>query len=216
MRPGSIVTHLLAATPLTLALLVIPAHAGVPSPGNSTCPAHIALVGRSAAGPDTALGAFTVIARHLSNNPWNEGPIWLDLHECPDCRVDASAAPNATRAAQCPNISPGYSGGTDGLVRFTVVGGSTGHGGTIGPSIAWVVAGGVWLAKVPIAIYDLDGNGGLGAGDLSLWLTDFGTGQYIGRDDYDFDGALGPNDLSLWLTAYGAGASAESGAALCP
>jgi hypothetical protein len=56
----------------------------------------------------------------------------------------------------------------------------------------------------------------LGAGDLSLWLSDLGTGQYIGRDDYDFDGVVGANDLSLWLTAYGAGASTESGAALCP
>ena len=103
-------------------------------------------------------------------------------NECPDCRVDASVSPGATRAAQCPSVSPGYTGSISGLVRFAVMGGSTGHVGTPGPSCAWVVADGVLLGGVPIAIYDLDGRGGLGAGDLSLWLSDFGTGQYIGRD----------------------------------
>ena len=60
------------------------------------------------------------------------------------------------------------------------------------------------------------GNGGLGTGDLSLWLDDFGRGVYIGRSDYDGDGIVSSNDLSLWLTAFGSGSSSESGATLCP
>jgi hypothetical protein len=176
----------------------------------------VALVGRSAAGADTSLGAFKVTARHLSNNPWFEGSIWLDLRECPDCRVDSFTPAGATSAASCPLVSPGYTGDNTGLVRFAVVGGSTGRPGTPGPSVAWVMAEGVLLARVPVAIYDLDSSGGLSSADLSLWLTDFGAGQYIGRDDYDGDGVLGTNDLSLWLSAFGAGGSSQSALAPCP
>ena len=41
-------------------------------------------------------------------------------------------------------------------------------------------------------------------------------GQPFGRSDYDCSGTLGANDLSLWLSAFGSGAMAESCASQCP
>ena len=203
---------------LLLAATVGSAQAGAPSPANSICPTHIALVGRSLAGPDTTTGNFDILVRHLSNNPWAEGPVWVNLANCPDCRLDVSTRSGASSGAACPATSAGFTPDfRDGHVRFCVVGGSTGRAGTPGPSRANILADGIVIGHdIPVAIYDLDGNGGLGTGDLSLWLDDFGRGVYIGRSDYDGDGVVSSNDLSLWLTAFGSGSSSESGATLCP
>ena len=192
------------------------AFAGPPSPANSTCPTRIALVGRSASGADSALGGFEVVVRGFSNNPEAFSPVWVDLSHCPDCRLDPETAPGAALAAHCPYQSAGYACDAQGRVHLTIVGASSGHAGTPGTSMAWIYAEGVLLRQVPVAIYDLDGTGGVGAGDLSLWLSDFGTSQYIGRDDYDGDSVVGANDLSLWLTAYGAAGSAQSATVTCP
>lgn len=204
------------ALALALAGPAVVAHAGIPSPATSTVPAHIVLVGQSVSGADSALGRFTVICRHLSGDPWAEGPVWVDCSGCPDCRVSSAPMTGQTRAASCPGSSGGITPQADGSVTFTLTGGSTGHPGTAGPATARIIADGVLLGTVPIAIYDLDSAGGVGASDLGLWLADFGSGQYIGRDDYDFDGTLGADDLSLWLSAFGAGGSALSGMAICP
>jgi hypothetical protein len=73
-----------------------------------------------------------------------------------------------------------------------------------------VYADGVLLANVNVAVFDLDGHDGVGSGDLSLWLQDFGSGQNWGRGDYDGSGFLGTGDLSMWLTVFGSGRSAAS------
>ena len=67
-----------------------------------------------------------------------------------------------------------------------------------------------------VSAYDLDSSSGVGANDLSAWLTDFGTGNPYGRCDYDCSGGIGANDLSLWLTAFGSGTMAISCGASCP
>jgi len=69
---------------------------------------------------------------------------------------------------------------------------------------------------VPVSYLDQDGSGGLGAGDLSVWQSDWVTGDPIGRSDYDGDGTLGPLDLSLWLTAWSSGKQTQSGTPYCP
>ena len=72
------------------------------------------------------------------------------------------------------------------------------------------------IGSPTISAYDLDDASGLGANDLSAWLTDFGSGFQFGRCDYDCSGGIGANDLSFWLVAYGSGLMAESSTPDCP
>ena len=48
-------------------------------------------------------------------------------------------------------------------------------------------ASGVLLGTATLAYVDLDGSDGMGGNDISLWLTDFGSGEPIGRSDFDGD-----------------------------
>jgi len=67
-----------------------------------------------------------------------------------------------------------------------------------------------------VSTFDLDGASGVGATDLSIWLTDFGSDAYHQRSDFDASGGDGANDLSEWLTMFGAGGSTQSCGASCP
>ena len=64
--------------------------------------------------------------------------------------------------------------------------------------------------------YDLDGQQGLGAGDLSLFLEEFSTGTGSWAADYDGSGNLGAADLSLWLAAFSKATQTSSAGAVCP
>src|SRR5262245_9807884 len=68
---------------------------------------------------------------------------------------------------------------------------------------------------VRVAALDQNG-GGLNGMDLRLFLTDFISGKAFARSDYDGNGVLGANDLSRWLTALFAGGSAVGGSPACP
>ncbi|HEV2104792.1 MAG TPA: hypothetical protein VGU27_03620 [Candidatus Eisenbacteria bacterium] len=165
--------------------------------------------------PDTTLGAYPVVILRINFFPDAFDDVWVDVTGCPDCRMPAAGSLPGV-PVQCPDSYGVWTTDDQGAARLVLVGSSTGLPGTPGPSVARIYAGGVLLATVPIAIYDLDGRAGLTANDLSLWLTDYGTQQYIGRDDYDGDGQLGANDLSLWLTALGRGTSTRSVTSYCP
>src|SRR6185369_6614987 len=103
-----------------------------------------------------------------------------------------------------------------GEVRMTAVGGGTpGAPPGAGPC-AQVFAGGVPLGTVTLAYLDLDGSGGLGSNDISIWLTDFGSGEVRGESDFDGDNQLTVLDLSLWLSVWSAAGSTESPASFCP
>jgi hypothetical protein len=168
----------------------------------------------SAAGADVSLGNFHVFAAQYQQ-PSVGSRIAIDLRLVPGLRI-ATPQPDPLETMRCDwHAVYAFANGA-GVVDMTVVGGSSGAAVPPGPSIAKITADGVPFGEVPVAIYDLDGSGGLGAGDLSIWLSDYGTGQFYGRDDYDFDGTLSANDLSMWLTAYGTGLSSQSGPALCP
>ena len=201
-----------AAASLALATA---AAAKVPCPSCCSVPTHLCVAGMTAGIPDTTLGAFGVVLRDLANNPENHDDVWVDVTGCPDCRMPAAGAVPGV-PVQCPDSYGVWYTDLQGTAQLVLVGGSTGAPGTPGPSVARIFAAGVLIAEVRIAIYDLDGRGGLTANDLSLWLTDYGTQQYIGRDDYDGDGKLGANDLSLWLTALGRGTSTASVTSFCP
>ena len=90
--------------------------------------------------------------------------------------------------------------------------------GSVGPSLN-VYADGVLLKVVRVAALDQAGCDGLNGADLSLWLSDYYSGQAFARSDYDGDGVLSGNDMSLWLAAFYAGTSAlgcGGAGATCP
>lgn len=192
------------------------AFAGVPSPGNSTVPACFTLVGNTAGTPDAAAGAFSITVRDLANNPLNGASVVIDLSGATDLSIcddqlDAGALVNCA-AKTSRKFTDAL-----GAVSFTVLGGSNGAGNAatlIGGGK--IYANGVLIGSPTVAAYDLDGSSGVGANDLSAWLTDFGSGNPFGRSDYDCSGGVGANDLSFWLTEFGAGTSSASCAVACP
>jgi len=205
------------ATLLTVAglLAASAAMAGVPSAANSTVPACISLVGSSAGVPD-AFGSFSVTVRDLANNPLNGASVVVDLSGCTDIAIcddqlDVDALVNC--AAKTTRKF------TDALgnVSFTVLGGSNGFGNaTTLLNGAAIYANGTLIGSPTAAAYDLDGQLGLGANDLSAFLGDFASAINYGRSDFDCDGTLGANDLSAWLTLFGGGTSTSSCAVSCP
>jgi hypothetical protein len=198
-------------------LIASAAMAGVPSPGNSTVPPCISLVGSLAGAPD-AVGTFTVTVRDLANNPLNGASVVVDLSGCTDLAIcsdqlDAGALVNcaAKTTRKFTNLA--------GQVSFIVLGGSNGSGNaTTLLGGAKIYANGTLIGSPTAAAFDLDGSNGVGINDLSVWLTDFGTlgNPAFGRSDFDCSGSVGINDLSVWLTEFGNGTSAASCAISCP
>jgi len=206
------------ATLLTAAGLLVAsaAMAGVPSATNSTTPTCVTLVGSLSGVPDSPAGQFTVIVRDLANNPLNGASVVVDFSGCLDIAIcddqlDANALVN------CGAKTTRKFTDALGSVSFTILGGSNGAGNAstlLGGGK--IFANGTLIQTPTVAAYDLDGSSGVGANDLSAWLTDFGSGQPYGRSDYDCSGGIGANDLSFWLTEFGAGTSASSCAVSCP
>ena len=199
---------------LLLALAPASARATTPSPTNSTAPACITLVGSD--GTDaSALGTFTVSHRDLANNVIVGAQIVVDLSNAPDVRLCAQqVAPGVI--VDCPNGRATAITDANGVATFTLLGGSIGGTGISLQNGGRIYADGVLIKAPTVAAYDLDGQGGVGANDLSAWLGDFGTGNPYGRGDYDCSGGLGANDLSFWILAFGAGTQFVSCAASCP
>ena len=205
----------LAAALMGAALAPALALAGPPSAANSTIPRHVLLVGMTAGVPDAAMGEFVVIVRDATDTPEPDRLVEVRFLNCPGARV-ASDQGQAEVSARCETHGITAMNGNDGSVRMIAVGGgdpSAGHG--MG-GCAGIYAGGVLLGFVSVAYLDEDGSGGLGAGDLAIWLGDFATQEPIGRSDFDGDGALGASDLSLWLTAFASGRQDQSVAQYCP
>ena len=189
------------------------AHAGVPTPPPwSRIPKGIALVGTAAGLPDSTIGQFQVFIS--SYGALQPATMFFDFSSAPDVRV-ASVQAQPFLSVQC--LRPVIIGRTNRIWIgfYTLVGGGTGTANP-GPSVVKVYADGIFFGTLPVAVYDLDGTGGLGAGDLSIWLSDLGSGEFRARSDYNFDGVLDTNDLSMWLTAFGAAGSAESASSTCP
>ena len=197
-----------------LALAAGPARA-VPSPGNSSVPSHVLLVGRLYAQADTALGNFTIVVRNLANNPLAGVLVEFRILNCEGARLASDPLqPGVT--ARC--ATHGYTAVTDvhGEVRMCIVGGGTVGSMPGGGACAQVFAAGVLIGTPSVAYLDLDGGNGLGINDLSKWLDDFALNEPISRSDFDGSGALSVNDLSVWLEAWSRGTSAQSATSYCP
>lgn len=191
------------------------AAAGVPSPANSTAPACVSVVGQSLGLADSVAGKFSVIVRDLANNPLNGSSVVIDFSNDADIKIcNPQLYPNYT--LNCAARTVRANTDASGTVSFTIVGGGTGSASVLSGSGVKIFADGVLLRNSSASAYDLDGIGGVGTGDLSQWLTDFGSGFAYGRSDYDCSGGIGTGDLSLWLTVFGAANSTASCSATCP
>jgi len=208
--------------PLSVVVLFVlagwaaPARADVPSASNSTTPTFVRLVGSSARAHDAPAGSFMVVVRNIANNPKPGATVIVDLSQCPDAVVCADQLdPNAV--VNCAAKSVTKFADAFGQASFTLLGGSTGagHASTTAAAVR-IFANGVILRVAGFAAFDLDGSGGVGAGDLSVWLGDFGSMTPYERSDFDGSGDITANDLSQWLGEYGAGRSTESCGASCP
>jgi len=192
------------------------ASASPPDPANCDVPDLITLVARGAGGEADPLGIFTVVVRDFNNAPRANREVVLDFSQCPDIRVSATQAdPNV--AVDCLAHSIGKLSGVNGEATFRVIGSAANLGaspGSTGPCLN-VYADGVYLKTVRVAALDQNGIDGVDGQDLSLFLTDYFSGQAFARSDYDGSGVLDGNDLSLWLAAFFAGGSAQDGGENC-
>jgi len=190
--------------------------AGLPPENNSVIPQCFSLVGSSGGVAAQGAGGFTVIVRDLANNPIPHAHVVVDLSGHSDLILCANQL-DPLVDVDCANKRVGKYTDQSGRATFVLLGGSTGagHGVTLTGG-SRIYEDGVLLGSPNVSTFDLDGTSGVGANDLSTWLSDFGSGISYGRSDYDCSESSGANDLSLWLTAYGSGAQAESCGARCP
>jgi hypothetical protein len=191
--------------------------AKIPDPANCEVPGLITLVARGPDGSADPLGSFTVVVKDFNNVPKQNVLVVLDFHGCSDIRICANQGDPSTTEDCLTRTIREYSD-VDGRARFRVLGCAANTGaspGSIGPSLD-VYADGVWLNRVRVAALDQNGLAGVDGGDLSLFLTDYISGQGFARSDYDGNGVVDGNDLSLWLAAFMAGGSAVPGGSACP
>lgn len=187
--------------------VVTSASAGLPPPPNGTIPSVIPILGRSSSGVPDPRAEATVIVRDLANNPVSGAMVVLDFSACSELKLCADAHEPGV-FVDCATHTVRRLTDATGSAVFRVTGWSTAPPGAPGAPYrsAKVYADGVFFGSANAAIYDLD-TGGLGAADLSRWLSDFFSSNNPARDDYDDSGSVGPNDLSMWLKAYFASGS---------
>lgn len=201
---------------LLLGLVPSPAAADWPWPiANSTIPSQVRLVTWNGVAPDAALGQFTVIIRDLANNPMPGSTVVVDFTGIPEVRI-ATDSMDPAMLTLCAEHRVRKLTGADGSATFTLMGAAAPGPARVGAFTVPLYADGMLLGTPMLAVFDLDGAGGIGANDLSFWLEDFGSGLYRGRGDYDGDQYLGANDLSVLLSAQGAGGSSVGIGSYCP
>jgi hypothetical protein len=185
-----------------------------PTPGNSTCPAFIRLVGSTAGVPDTAAGKFLIVIRDIANNPVPNSFVVLDLSGCPDVRI-ASDQLNPNYTVNCTNHTVGAYTNASGQVAFTLLGSSWNAGTHSGLSCGRAYFDGVQLAAPTVATFDLNGLGGVEGSDAAVFLTDIASHVYRGRDDFDGGGTVTGADLAMWMTRFATHRS-QTSSATCP
>jgi hypothetical protein len=204
------------------------AMAGVPSPGNSSKPTFIDVVGTKAGVPDPGqatldaggnpvFSTFTVTVRDFSNNLIVNSQVVVDFSACTDMNLCTVVVGGKTQ--DCPTRTiRGFTDGS-GQIQFQILGAGKNAGNAAGPAggCANIIADGVSLVHPTVTEYDENGalaptGGGVGGADLAAWVSDFGhvgTSGYKGRSDFNHDGALGGADLSFWVSRFGTGNSAS-------
>ena len=189
---------------------------GIPLAANSTVPTAIQLVGAQGTIADAAAGRFTIVLRNVANNPLNNALVALDFSECPDLELCTDQL-DANATVFCAGKAVRKFTDTQGTVQFVVLGHSQGPAdANMALERMKVFGNGALVGTPEVSAFDLDGVGGVGANDLSVWLSDFGSGLKPTRSDYDASGDIGAGDLSIWLGVFAAGGSTQSCASSCP
>jgi hypothetical protein len=199
-----------------LSLLASAAAPGVPSPANSTTPACISLVGTNGTVPAQAFGQLEVVFRDLANNPVPNAPIVVDLSLIQEVLIAADQLDPAV-IVNCTEKRVTKLTDSNGRAIFCIVGASSDAlppNALLGAGR--IYAAGTLIGSPTVSAFDLDGKLGLGAGDLAQFLNDFATGFPYGRSDFDCSGTLGANDLRIWLTAFGSQTQFVSASVVCP
>lgn len=169
-------------------LVARPAWAGVPAASTSTVSARLFLC-------PAGDSVFIVIPRHISGNPWAEGPVWVDLCACPQVRLSVAGAQGYTvDAAGCVATEQPPS---DAIYRFPLAGGGLCPGGSFR-----VYAGGVLLAtRTAVASPDQNGDLVVNSADVTLARSKLGTTDP--GADLDGDGLVTEADMTLLSTHLG-------------
>ena len=147
-----------------------------PDPAHCIVPSSITLVGSRGGIPDAVAGQFAVVVRTIVNNPENGASVVIELSACDDLRLCSDQLDPAA-LVNCAAKTMRKFTRLDGSVTFAVLGGSNGAGNATSLSGCGVVlANGTRIGSPSVAVLDLDGMNGVGLNDLSVWLTDFGSG----------------------------------------
>lgn len=195
------------------------AFAGVPSPGNSTIPLRINLVGHDigTGQPDAAqlFSSVSVTVRDLGNNPIANSSVVIDFSGCiSDTRI-GDVQPLAGLAVNCG--TKGVSALTDvaGVATFTIEGGGIAAAPAHAFGAGKVYADGVLLGNINVGLFDLNGTTGVDGLDLALFGGDVFSPGAEDRADYDNSGAVDGLDLAVMGAAI-FGTSSASAATYCP
>jgi hypothetical protein len=189
--------------------------AHVPDPVNSECPATcIYVVGHNGVVGDP-VGNFCVTVRDFNNVPIENSSVVIDFSHCDLQLCIDQKDPDAL--VDCVSQTVRKLTNVNGQACFRVLGKSRpalGCGGQP-PGCVQILADGVFLCALNAPTFDLvnaaDGSG-LGAADLSAFLSAFFCGTNPVRADYICDGTVGAGDLSKWLSVFFAANSAQN----CP
>ena len=215
MRSSSHAYAILAFAVAVLTTSPRSATADDPGPVNGTFPTCVRLVGSNGTQAAQQLGSFEVVILDLASNPVPGASLRVDISAIPELLIAADQL-DPEAIADCAGKSVTKIADANGRAVFCIVGASTGVGAAVTlQGGCKIFANGRLCASPTANAFDLDGRHGLGAGDLSVFLSDFATLQPYGRCDFDCSGNLGAGDLSIWLTAFANGAQLVS-AAGCP
>jgi hypothetical protein len=199
-----------------------PARAGLTDPCGpcSIIPGLITHGGRSASGAADPMTAYSVEIHNLGGDPTSNSLVGLDFSQCPGIRICNSQPDPAARMNYLCTIGRlDKLADQNGRATFKVVGSASWIPGATCPEYGSfrIYADGVLVGHGTVVTTDLDGSGGVGPADLSIWLDLFFSGSNCSLGDYDGSGQLGPSDLSKWLEFNFAGNSAQSCAGtFCP
>jgi hypothetical protein len=209
--------RLITSFTLLLALAALQAQtalAGPPSPGNSTIPSRVLIVGLGPAGPDSAMGQATCTYRDLANHPIPGAVVTLDFSACNDL-VLASDQLDPRLLTNCAANTVSAVTDANGNARFTIMGSGT-AAPAHPPRVLAVYADADFLGYMAVALLERDGSAGLTLADLSFWAADFFTGDFIERSDLDGSGYVSISDLSIWAAAYFNGHNVSPTGPYCP
>lgn len=198
---------------LALVLSPLPSRAvDLPDPAASTVPPLLFLVGQTNGVADVC--EFVVHVAKVGGGNYANGIVTLSFKHTPDLDF-AMTQPFPGVTVDCAKREVYATTDAGGNATFRVVGSCIQHpGGTYvpGPCLVHVSVDGICLGETKARAFDLDGQDGVTANDVSIWVTDFGCGNpYTCVEDYNGDDQLGAADLSILVSVLNSHRSQETG-----